>query len=402
MVQKQFSNKPEVKMMKYIAVILVVMLLMSPLLADDAVYHKRVSPNGTSLVNTPPAPIQNARVYHPSTPKQVDTESILLVDDDGGANNGGTYTDIQSYFTDALDEASYAYDYYIVSWTTPPSDGPNESTMAQYDCVIWFTGETWGGGIPGRRDVLTANDEDHLAAYLDSGGSLFLNAQDYLYNSYPSAGQFSAGQFPYDYLGVASTVQDMYAPPISVAGATGGFAQGLSYTVLAPYDSATIWADKLVPRLQKLLNADGTQDAVAVQYHSGTFYTTFSACGVEGLVNGTHQVSEFMAAIMSGFGIAGVTQTHQPTVVTHYSLAQNYPNPFNPTTDIRYQLPAPGKVTLTVFNVLGQEVAKLIDEPQAPGSYQVSWNAGNLPSGVYFYRLAANGFQDIRQMMLVK
>jgi hypothetical protein len=97
-----------------------------------------------------------------------------------------------------------------------------------------------------------------------------------------------------------------------------------------------------------------------------------------------------------------VPLTHEPTVVTRYSLAQNYPNPFNPTTDIQYQLPIQGNVTLTIYNTTGQEVTTLIDGHQAAGSYQVTWDAGNLPSGVYFYRLTVNGFQDVRRMMLLK
>jgi hypothetical protein len=111
------------------------------------------------------------------------TADILLVDDDGGLP-GGTYFDVELVYTDALDAGGYVYDYYVVDWTDPLSDGPDLTTMQGYQAVIWFCGESWGYyGM----DVLTPNDEANLGAYLSGGGNLFLSAQDWLWASYPSA-----------------------------------------------------------------------------------------------------------------------------------------------------------------------------------------------------------------------
>jgi hypothetical protein len=85
-----------------------------------------------------------------------------------------------------------------------------------------------------------------------------------------------------------------------------------------------------------------------------------------------------------------------------YSLAQNYPNPFNPTTTIRYQLQAAGKVTLKVYDILGKEVAVLVNEEQAAGTYSVTFDAGSLSGGIYFYRLQAGTFVETRKLVLVK
>ncbi|MFN1835785.1 cellulase family glycosylhydrolase [Balneola sp. MJW-20] len=83
-------------------------------------------------------------------------------------------------------------------------------------------------------------------------------------------------------------------------------------------------------------------------------------------------------------------------------LAQNYPNPFNPTTNISYTLPQNSDVTLTVYNMLGQPVAELVNARQSAGSYTASFDASGLSSGIYFYRLVAAGQSFTKQMLLVK
>ena len=85
-----------------------------------------------------------------------------------------------------------------------------------------------------------------------------------------------------------------------------------------------------------------------------------------------------------------------------FALEQNYPNPFNPSTLIRYSLPSTEQVSLKVFDMLGREVAVLVNARQAAGRYEVSFNAMNLPSGLYFYRLQAGSYSETRKMMLIR
>ncbi|HLX12042.1 MAG TPA: T9SS type A sorting domain-containing protein, partial [Bacteroidota bacterium] len=104
--------------------------------------------------------------------------------------------------------------------------------------------------------------------------------------------------------------------------------------------------------------------------------------------------------------------THNRSVAepSRYALDQNYPNPFNPTTNIKFNLQNDGLVTLKVFNILGQEVITLANrEEYSAGSSEVQFNASNLPSGVYFYRILVNDtksgavkFMETHKMMLVK
>ena len=83
-------------------------------------------------------------------------------------------------------------------------------------------------------------------------------------------------------------------------------------------------------------------------------------------------------------------------------LLQNFPNPFNPRTEIEYQTSEVGRVTLKVFDILGREVATLVDEVEQPGHKSVTFDAGGLASGVYFYRLSAGSFQQTRKLLLAK
>ena len=85
-----------------------------------------------------------------------------------------------------------------------------------------------------------------------------------------------------------------------------------------------------------------------------------------------------------------------------FKLYQNFPNPFNPETKINFDISKNGFVTLKVYNLLGQEVQTLVSKDLTSGSYTVDFNASKLTSGVYFYKLEANGYTDVKKMMLVK
>jgi hypothetical protein len=96
-------------------------------------------------------------------------------------------------------------------------------------------------------------------------------------------------------------------------------------------------------------------------------------------------------------GVSSVAETPQ-----EYSLHQNYPNPFNPSTEINYSIQEPSFVTLSVFNTLGQEITQLVGEYKEAGNYSVRWQASNLPSGMYFYKITAGLFNDTKKMILAK
>ena len=125
------------------------------------------------------------------------------------------------------------------------------------------------------------------------------------------------------------------------------------------------------------------------------------------LTSGTHTFK--FQALSAGFNLdsfafvltgTGVKSARGNSLT--FKLAQNYPNPFNPSTMINYQLPINSHVTLKVYDVLGRDVATLVDRAMSAGDHEAVWNAGGLPSGVYVARLEANGNVKMQKMVLMK
>jgi hypothetical protein len=113
-----------------------------------------------------------------------------------------------------------------------------------------------------------------------------------------------------------------------------------------------------------------------------------------------HYVGEYLTGDL--VGITAVDSNPNGSIPGEFSLGQNYPNPFNPSTTIRYQLSHTSDVLLTVFDMLGREVALLVNEKKDPGAYSVSFDGAGLPSGVYFYRLQAGSRVQTMKMLLMK
>jgi hypothetical protein len=120
----------------------------------------------------------------------------------------------------------------------------------------------------------------------------------------------------------------------------------------------------------------------------------------------------FIYAGMTGSGALGAYRRAVPgttsveltnkTIPDGFALEQNYPNPFNPKTAISFQLPAVSQTSLIVYDLLGREVATLVNKELEPGSYRVTFDASGLASGMYLYRITAGPFTDARKLLVVK
>lgn len=189
----------------------------------------------------------------------------------------------------------------------------------------------------------------------------------------------------------------------------------------APFDGAELWSRDFDAYMY-LYDSEGNElasnDDGGVDWHSkityevtesGTYY--FLVVGQDAHIAPRNDTAdrirdpargEYKLSVYNSSNVIGTSTEEELAEVKTFELSQNYPNPFNPTTNIRYSIDVNANVKLEVFNVLGQKVATLVNAKQAVGSYTVGFDAGNLSSGMYFYRLQAAGKVQINKMMLIK
>lgn len=181
----------------------------------------------------------------------------------------------------------------------------------------------------------------------------------------------------------------------------GNYSGTVTYTATVTPDPTpgTIVATFLPSNIKVLT---GTPDSVILNcvvsplVPIGTY--TVSVTGTEASGLRTHTRS-WSLVVARAIGIHN-QGTELPKV---YALFQNYPNPFNPSTQIEYALPKQSLVNMKIFDILGREVANPVkNEMKSPGTYQVSFDATNLPSGIYFYKISAGDFSQVKRMILLK
>ena len=134
--------------------------------------------------------------------------------------------------------------------------------------------------------------------------------------------------------------------------------------------------------------------------------TSYTDASVKDSVIYTYRICAFNSDTTSSFSNyttgSVITSVGNNNVVKQYALYQNYPNPFNPSTNIRYQIPKAGLVTIDIYNILGQKVKTLLNKYQAEGKYSIKFDASDLTSGIYFCRLKVNQFTDVKKLILIK
>lgn len=159
--------------------------------------------------------------------------------------------------------------------------------------------------------------------------------------------------------------------------------------------------DSLSDILHGKLAEASSADSQTVEFFRAKFnYDFVDADGSHGIHN-TRYARALLVSAMENYTPTGIAQEKTDLPLT-YNLSQNYPNPFNPTTQIKFSIPEVSNVKITIFDAIGREIAVLVNKELNAGNYTYSWNATNLASGIYFYRMEANGFSQIRKMMFIK
>ena len=180
-------------------------------------------------------------------------------------------------------------------------------------------------------------------------------------------------------------------------GGTGGYPYGRIY-IIDPVtgggiDSADVAEWNL---LQTGDYSSGSNNGLAGGY---TSLTDVDGEDLEGVV---YTQTYYGWAVEKWFGpVVGIEQIDN-AIPQGFELQQNYPNPFNPSTTIEFSLRSVEDVQLEIFNLMGQKVATLVNERLQPGSYQATFEARDLPSGIYFYKLSAGSFKSVKKMSLIK
>ena len=157
--------------------------------------------------------------------------------------------------------------------------------------------------------------------------------------------------------------------------------------------TGTSWAEE-----DKLLPSDGAADDL----FGRSVYISGDCIVVGSLLDDDTGSSSGSAYVFCGFTSPVGIESHRTGIPVEYSLSQNYPNPFNPSSTIEYTLPRSGDVSLVVYNLRGEAVAFLINGAMPAGNHHVIWDASNVSSGIYFYRLQTGDFVQTKKMVLLK
>jgi photosystem II stability/assembly factor-like uncharacterized protein len=166
---------------------------------------------------------------------------------------------------------------------------------------------------------------------------------------------------------------------LSFPNANTGFAVGENGTILSTTDAGAHW----------------------MVQSSGTTATLRGVCFTDSRIGTIVGDSGIILRTTTG-GLTEVKDDHKHDLPNTFRLEQNYPNPFNPMTTISFSLPSRSIVSLQVFDMIGREVATIVSEEIPAGNYTKQWNAGNMSSGIYFYRLQAGPYTDTKILLLLK
>lgn len=369
----------------------------------------------------------------------------LAADPDGPTIAAGTGTGVFLTTNDGANwtHIGYGGDYNEVAFS---SDGKNLYALGQYSISHFVrSGSGWIVSSPisddNSYDVIAVARGDTLFAGTGGYGVYRYNGTSWyqagLINYYITslaitpdgstifAGTYSNGVFrstddgnSWTNADTGLTNMDISAFAVSPDGAV--FA-GTSVGVFRSTDKASSWApinagltEESVSSLQVTTDGSmlfaGTGDGMF--WYDGKSWSRVDTTGLGNNRIVSFAVSSDGSTAFAGTMAAGVwkrsvaeltpIETKTPIAPEHFALSQNYPNPFNPTTVIRYRLSSAGKVTLRVYDMLGREVATLVNRREGPGTYDVRFDGSRFASGVYFYRIKAGKYRSVRKMLLLK
>ncbi|MCD4761231.1 S8 family peptidase [bacterium] len=323
-------------------------------------------------------------------PVQIGAGSVLIYDFDGfnGTN------DLAQYFQSGAMEAQVSADWYDIDSGDFPELNGVELSFADYEAVIFYTGEN-DTEVPG--EVLT-----NLGTYLSDGGNVLFTGQHLFQN-------ITDGGFVEEYLGCGTSGNEtslrvVYGVDGSVwegellllQGTSGAGNQQIPYPTFNPTSATPIMSA-----------GSGTEDWLCFSKTEDNWKTMFMAFSLEAAGGGgiSLRIGEALSIIIYDyFGLLdNVDPPNGHSVIPQALTLHSYPNPFNPNTTLQFTLPLATEVELTVYNMVGRQVDHLATGAYSAGVHEISWNAVDHPSGVYFGVLQTNqGDRVVNKLMLIK
>jgi len=302
---------------------------------------------------------------------------------------------------------------YFQMWNTADNKGIDKYTVDRdYEAVFVF-----GWGVA---DIPTRDDANAFSAYLDGGGNIMFADMDYFFaNAEDAEPTFAAGDFAYDYLGVASALNDPAETDSSFYGVEGDAISGdFAVDPFVTYvEHSGNWSDPVtgIAGTEEIFSGEDTGLGFGLTFDRGDGgksvflgFDIVSACYIayndeygNPVLYPNAQFGTLMDNIFTYFGATSAPEVGE-TIPGEYSLSQNYPNPFNPSTQITFSVPEAGMVSVAVYNLVGQKVATLFENNMTAGSKTITFDASSLSSGIYFYKMNAGTFNATRKMILMK
>ncbi|UCE08182.1 MAG: T9SS type A sorting domain-containing protein, partial [bacterium] len=320
--------------------------------------------------------------------------TLLLVDDDGGAN-------YENNIIPKLQQTKIRYAYWETKITGIPSD-----TLSDFKTMIWFTGDD-------RDSTLTVNEQSIITDFLNVGGRFLLSGQNIGYDLVEN-GSEADSTFFCNYLHAQYSADNVnqtmligipgdpitHSLFLNFSGDYRGAGNQTSPDVIIPINQAAPML-KYIPSME----------CAGLHYYDKTrgSYLIFLPFGLEGIAGPYEDSAEkFIRNCL--VWMSGTTEVKEkivnPEIPTKFYLEQNYPNPFNTSTNINYHLPEACQVKLTIFNIRGQKVRALVDGRKQPGIYHTLWDgrddfARSVTSGIYFYKLETENFNQTNKMIFL-
>ncbi|MEW6061236.1 MAG: T9SS type A sorting domain-containing protein [Bacteroidota bacterium] len=320
-------------------------------------------------------------------------QKVLIVD--AFDRTSGSYKKLQHNFAAIAGQSVNTR--YETAHNSAVVDG--SVNLGNYDAVVWMFGD---------EDTTTKTfgpeEQAKAIAYLDSGGKIFANGSNIAFDlDRPSGPSNEDRTFLYRAFKIAYGGNETGSRQIN---GSIGMLEGLSFSFGDTTQGSPYEVDS--PDFISLLTGTGSY---SVAYYSSGMVAAaanndrnsfFLAIPFETIHAKVHR-DTLMKKILNYFGLTtSVVRRNATEAPTKFSLEQNYPNPFNPATTIRFTLPVSGFTSLKIFDVLGKNVATLVNEELAPGSYSLQWNATGFASGLYFYRLESNNYSMTKKLIVAK